>query len=230
MIVTGEKVYLKSYDSKLHNDTTKQNEINNLVQIENQQIQDNKVSRKERKNSNNYIYKNIRNKAQVLKKDQRDIQEKISTIQIQEQKVNEMEKLLNKVKKSYLQYIENGKQEEIKEKIKIKTIQKEINNLDKEYFIKETFLQDKDQVLSTVRQTLNKINDIKGKLAQYKSKLIELESQINRKKHDVECREKLMESYVEVEESINENIIINPLDFISIEGDINTGILVNILI
>ena len=60
--------------------------------------------------------------------------------------------------------------------------------------------------------------------------MIELESQINRKKHDVECREKLMESYVEVEESINENIIINPLDFISIEGDINTGILVNILI
>ena len=142
MIVTGEKAYLKSYDSKLHNDTTKQNEINNLVQIENQRIQDNKVTRKERKNSNNYIYKNIRNKA----------------------------------------------------------------------------------------QTLNKINDIKGKLAQYKSKLIELESQINRKKHDVECREKLMESYVEVEESINENIIINPLDFISIEGDINTGILVNILI
>ncbi len=230
MIIIGEKAYLKSYDSKLFNDTTnRQIEFGNSIQIEKQDLKVSKVNRKEGKSSNNYIYKNIKDKAQILKGDQRDIQDKISTIHIQEQKVSEMENTLKQVRKTYQQAIEEGKQEEIKQKIKIRTIEKEVNSLDKEYREKEVYLQNDKKILNTVDDALRKISDIKVKLAQYRNRLMSLESDVNKNKKETEYQERMIEKYVGSEESINEKIVVDPLDFIFIEGDMNIGIMINIL-
>ena len=227
MIIVGEKAYLKEYDPKLNNDNlSRQIEIHNAKNIEKQEIKATKVNRKESKTSNNNIYKNIKDKAQILRQDQRDIQDKISAIQIQEQKVSEMENTLKQVRKSYEQAIKEGKQEEAKQKIKIKTVEKEVDNLNKE---KKEYVQDDKKILNTVDNALKKINDIKSKLAQYKNKLISLESNVNKNKEEAKHQENIIENYMHSEESINEKMFINPTDFVFIEGDMNIGITINIL-
>lgn len=230
MIIIGEKAYLKSYDPKMDQGSNVQSEISKLVKMQNDDKNNTKVQRKENKNTNNDIYKNIKNKASILNKDQRNIQEKISLIQIQEQKVGDMENILKQVRSTYIQAIENGKQEETKQKIKIKKILREVDELNDDYESEKEYIKGDESILSVVDEALNKINYIKNKLAQYKSRLLSLESEVDRNKRDIESTEKSIESYKESEEYISEKIILNPLDFIFIEGSIDSGIIINILI
>lgn len=119
MIIIGEKAYLKNYDKNIDKDNMN-SEYNYVhrVQLQESEMKSTKVTRKRKTKCNNYIYKNIKNKASVLKKDKRDIQEKITFIQIQEEKFNDMEEKIKKSKKYYLKAIEEEKQEDINEKIK----------------------------------------------------------------------------------------------------------------
>ncbi|WP_018589215.1 hypothetical protein [Terrisporobacter glycolicus] len=230
MIITGEKVFLKTYDKKINQEVNCENDVSKLINVQNEEIKNIKVNRKSSKTSNNDIYKNIKDKAAILKNDKRNIQEKVSFIQIQEQKVDNMEKKLTDLKLYYLQTMENGKQEEAKEKIKIRKIQKQVNQLSDEYESEIVELKDSEQILESLGECLKKINDIKGKLAQHKAKLLNLEHLINQNKTELECAESIVEKYGDSEDHISENTINNPLDFVFIQGDIAVGIIVDIMI
>ncbi len=230
MIITGEKAFLKTYDKKINQEVNCENDVSKLINVQNEEIKNIKVNRKSSKTSNNDIYKNIKDKAAILKNDKRNIQEKVSFIQIQEQKVDNMEKKLTDLKLYYLQTMENGKQEEAKEKIKIRKIQKQVNQLSDEYESEIVELKDSEQILESLGECLKKINDIKGKLAQHKAKLLNLEHLINQNKTELECAESIVEKYGDSEDHISENTINNPLDFVFIQGDIAVGIIVDIMI
>ncbi|MEW9080436.1 hypothetical protein [Terrisporobacter glycolicus] len=230
MIITGEKAFLKTYDKKINQEVNCENDVSKLINVQNEEIKNIKVNRKSSKTSNNDIYKNIKDKAAILKNDKRNIQEKVSFIQIKEQKVDNMEKKLTDLKLYYLQTMENGKQEEAKEKIKIRKIQKQVNQLSDEYESEIVELKDSEQILESLGECLKKINDIKGKLAQHKAKLLNLEHLINQNKTELECAESIVEKYGDSEDHISENTINNPLDFVFIQGDIAVGIIVDIMI
>lgn len=230
MIITGEKVFLKTYDKKINQEVNCENDVSKLINVQNEEIKNIKVNRKSGKTSNNDIYKNIKDKAAILKNDKRNIQEQVSFIQIQEQKVDNMEKKLTDLKLYYLQTMENGNQEEAKEKIKIRKIQKQVNRLSDEYESEIVELKDSEQILESLGECLKKIKDIKGKLAQHKAKLLNLEHLINQNKTELECAESIVEKYGHSEDHISENTINNPLDFVFIQGDIAVGIIVDIMI
>lgn len=230
MIVTGEKAFLKTYDKKLNQEVNCENDVSKLINVQNDEIKNIKVNRKSSKTSNNDIYKNIKDKAAILKSDKRNIQEQVSFIQIEEQKAANIEKTLTELKVYYLQTMENGKQEEVREKIKIRKIQNQVNKLSDEYESEIVELQDSQQILEVLSECIKKINDIKGKLAQHKAKLLNLEHSINQNKKELEYTESIVEKYDDSQSFISEDIIINPLDFVLIQGDMTVGIVVDIII
>lgn len=230
MIVTGEKAFLKTYDKKLNQDVNCENDVSKLINVQNDEIKNIKINRKSSKTSNNDMYKNIKDKAAILKSDKRNIQEQVSFIQIQEQKAANIEKTLTELKVYYLQTMENGKQEEVREKIKIRKIQNQVNKSSDEYESELVELQDSQQILEVLSECIKKINDIKGKLAQHKAKLLNLEHSINQNKKELEYAESIVEKYDDSQSFISEDIIINPFDFVLIQGDMTVGIVVDIII
>lgn len=226
MIVIGEKAYLKTYDKKENQEHDVNNNINKTIKAHNDEIKSTKVLRKESKTSNNDMYNNLKNKASILNRDKRHIQDKVSEIQIKQQKVENMEESLNQIKSYYLSSIRRAKQEEEKEKVKVKInkIKKEVDDLNSECITEVTELKDSQDIIDAIGAALNKINDIKNKLEQYKSKLMNLECLVDKSKNELDLEQK------KIETNLDENIILNPLDFISISGDLNIGIVVDIII
>lgn len=221
MIVIGEKAYLKTYDKKENKELDIDKNISKIVKSHDDEIKSTQVTRKESKTSNNDMYNNLKNKASILSKDKRYIQDKVSEIQIQQQKVENMEALLNQIKSYYLSTIRKGKQEEEKEKVKINKIQKEVDSLSNEYI---TEVKASEDIIEAISVALSKINDIKSKLEQYKSKLMNLECLVEKSKRELDSEQK------KVEINLDESIISNPLDFISVSGDFDTGIIIDIKI
>ena len=87
-----------------------------------------------------------------------------------------------------------------------------VNNKDKQY---------KDEkVISIIEDTLKKIEKVKNQISIYKSKLMALEESINKATSKLETRRDLIEK----------DFIKEELGFISIEDNIETGIIINILI
>lgn len=224
MIVIGEKAYLKIYDKKENQELDIDNNINKIVKSHNDEVKSTKVTRKESKTSNNDMYNNLKNKASILNRDKRYIQDKVSQIQVQQQKVKNMEESLNKIKSYYLSTIRKTKQEEKKEKVKINKIQKEVDDLNNEYITEVTELKKSEDIIEAINLALNKITCIKSKLEQYKLKLINLEYLTKESKKGLD----LTQNKIEI--NIDENMILNPLDFISISGDINTEVTIDIKI
>lgn len=221
MIVIGEKAYLKIYDKKENQELDRDNNISKIVKSHDDEIKSTQVTRKESKTSNNDMYNNLKNKASILSKDKRYIQDKVSEIQIQQQKVENMEALLNQIKSYYLSSIRKAKQEEQKEKVKINKIQKEVDSLSNEYVIE---IKESEDIIEAIGAALSKINDIKSKLEQYKSKLMNLECLVEKSKEELDSEQK------KVEINLDESIISSPLDFISISGNFDTGIIIDIKI
>lgn len=226
MIIIGEKAYLKTHDKREIQELDIDNKINKTIKAHNDEIKSTKVLRKESKTSNNDMYNNLKNKASILNRDKRNIQDKVSEIQIKQQKVENMEESLNQIKSYYLSSIRRAKQEEEKEKVKVKInkIKKEVDDLNSECITEVTELKESQDIIDAIGTALNKINDIKNKLEQYKSKLMNLECLVDKSKNELNLEEK------KIETNLDENIILNPLDFISISGDLNIGIVVDIII
>jgi len=226
MIIIGEKAYLKTHDKREIQELDIDNKINKTIKAHNDEIKSTKVLRKESKTSNNDMYNNLKNKASILNRDKRHIQDKVSEIQIKQQKVENMEESLNQIKSYYLSSIRRAKQEEEKEKVKVKInkIKKEVDDLNSECITEVTELKDSQDIIDAIGAALNKINDIKNKLEQYKSKLMNLECLVDKSKNELDLEQK------KIETNLDENIILNPLDFISISGDLNIGIVVDIII
>lgn len=68
------------------------------------------------KSKNQDIYKTIRKKASIINSDQRNIQDKISLIQAQEQKISQIENTLKYARKRIEQAIKSEKKKKLNKK------------------------------------------------------------------------------------------------------------------
>lgn len=219
------------------------NTINQYLNIK--LIEENDLEKKATKNNNkkanNDIYQVIRKKASIINSDQRGIQDKISIIQAQEQKIKTIENTLKQARTEYTQAIQNGKKEEIKQKIKVRQINKQIDDLKNQAKEKDqkqeevkykdrNYIQDENKLLEKVNQILKKINSTKIKLEQYKSELISLSQDIQINKSKIDAQESEIRQCLDDSEYITNGIEINLTDYVDLRGNIATGIIINIYI
>ncbi len=219
------------------------NTINQYLNIK--LIEENDLEKKATKNNNkkvnNDIYQVIRKKASIINSDQRGIQDKISIIQAQEQKIETIENTLKQARTEYTQAIQNGKKEEVKQKIKVRQLNKQIDDLKNQAKEKEqkqeevkykdiNYIQDENKLLEKVNQILKKINSTKSKLEQYKSELISLSQEIQTNKSKIDAQESEIRQCLDDSEYITNGIEINLTDYVDLRGNIATGIIINIYI
>lgn len=88
---------------------------------------------------------------------------------------------------------------------------------------KGRYIEEKEKIILLINDTLNNINKVKQNLSQQKSKLIRLEECLKKSESKLENTKQQIEC-------IKEEEILNPIDFISIEGHIETGIIINIYV
>ncbi|CEK29713.1 hypothetical protein JGS6364_03591 [[Clostridium] sordellii] len=223
-MILGDKTYLRNFEISVQGDML------NLVRVELQNKNNKKVKRKKGKNPGNNIYRDLKNKISITNNKQKSIKEKLELVKAQEEKVHNMERTLNEVKSTYERAIKEGKQKQAKEKIKIKKILKETKNLTNEYNVVDHSLNDDQNMLSCIDEALKNIYNIKNKLSECKFKLLNIEKYVNRSKKDFESQEKFIKESIDSNDCINEKILINPLDFIFVEGDLEVGVVINIFV
>lgn len=175
-------------------------------------------------NSLNNINK-IKRKVNIMNYNQRELQSRISDIQIQEAKIDEMEKTLQNAKNIYSENIKNEKKESSNIKVKIKQLAKKEDELNfksyEEINSKNTDNKLEDErIISIIEETLKKIDQVKNQIAIYKSKLMILEDSVD----------KAVSKLSSNKDCIQKDFINEELGFISIENNIETGILINIAI
>lgn len=192
----------------------------NLNNINKQQ----NINNKDDNNSSNTITK-IKRKASTMNHKQRELQNRISDIQVQEAKIDEMEKTLQNAKNIYSENIKNEKKESSNIKVKIKQLAKKEDELNfksyEEINSKNTDNKLEDErIISIIEETLKKIDQVKNQIAIYKSKLMILEDSVD----------KALSKLSSNKDSIQKDFINEELGFISIENNIETGIRINIAI
>ena len=175
-------------------------------------------------NSLNNINK-IKRKVNIMNYNQRELQNRISDIQVQEAKIDEMEKTLQNAKNIYSENIKNEKKESSNIKVKIKQLAKKEDELNfksyEEINSKNTDNKlEYERIISIIEETLKKIDQVKNQIAIYKSKLMILEDSVD----------KAVSKLSSNKDSIQKDFINEELGFISIENNIETGILINIAI
>lgn len=175
-------------------------------------------------NSLNNINK-IKRKVNIMNYNQRELQSRISDIQVQEAKIDEMEKTLQNAKNIYSENIKNEKKESSNIKVKIKQLAKKEDELNfksyEEINSKNTDNKLEDErIISIIEETLKKIDQVKNKISIYKTKLMILEDSVD----------KAVSKLSSNKDSIQKDFINEELGFISIENNIETGILINIAI
>ena len=175
-------------------------------------------------NSLNNINK-IKRKVNIMNYNQRELQSRISDIQIQEAKIEEMEKTLQDAKNIYSENIKNEKKESSNIKVKIKQLAKKEDELNLKSYeeIKSKNTDNKledERTISIIEETLKKIEQVKNKISIYKSKLMILEDSVD----------KALSTLSSNKDCIQKDFINEELGFISIENNIETGILINIAI
>ena len=175
-------------------------------------------------NSLNNINK-IKRKVNIMNYNQRELQNRISDIQVQEAKIDEMEKTLQNAKNIYSENIKNEKKESSNIKVKIKQLAKKEDELNFKSYeeIKSKNTDNKledERTISIIEETLKKIDQVKNQIAIYKSKLMILEDSVD----------KAVSKLSSNKDSIQKDFINEELGFISIENNIETGILINIAI
>ena len=175
-------------------------------------------------NSLNNINK-IKRKVNIMNYNQRELQNRISDIQVQEAKIDEMEKTLQNAKNIYSENIKNEKKESSNIKVKIKQLAKKEDELNLKSYeeIKSKNTDNKledERTISIIEETLKKIEQVKNKISIYKTKLMILEYSVD----------KAVSKLYSNKDSIQKDFINEELGFISIENNIETGILINIAI
>ena len=135
-------------------------------------------------NSLNNINK-IKRKVNIMNYNQRELQSRISDIQIQEAKIEEMEKTLQDAKNIYSENIKNEKKESLNIKVKIKQLAKKEDELNLKSYeeIKSKNTDNKledERTISIIEETLKKIEQVKNKISIYKTKLMILEYSVDK--------------------------------------------------
>lgn len=223
-MIIGDKTYLRHYEINIQND------LNKRIRTEKQNKINKKIKRKKGKNPDNNICKDLKRRIDIANRSQKTIKEKLELAKFHENKLRKMENTLKEIKSHCQKDKKDDKQKQIKNKIKIKKIKKETNDLGHKYNVVRNFLNDDKNMIASLNEALENINHIKKKLSDYKSKLLDIEKYVNRTKKEFESKEKIIKKHIESEEYINEKVLINPLDFIFIDDDLNIGVSVNIFV
>ena len=209
------------------------------IKLEQENNKDSKTTITKSKNQD--IYKTIRKKASIINSDQRNIQDKISLIQTQEQKISQIENTLKYARKEYEQAIKSEKKEEVKQKIKIRQLSNKIDNLknqsqEKQSKIeeinndKEIYLEDEEKIINRINELLEKISNSKSQMSQYKAELIALSQQIESDKAKIKVQESELQKNLEDSDYIINNISISNYNYSNKNGNISTGIIIDIYI
>lgn len=209
------------------------------IKLEQENNKDSKTTITKSKNQD--IYKTIRKKASIINSDQRNIQDKISLIQAQEQKISQIENTLKYARKEYEQAIKSEKKEEVKQKIKIRQLSNKIDNLknqsqEKQSKIeeinndKENYLEDEEKIINIINELLEKISNSKSQMSQYKAELIALSQQIESDKAKIKVQESELQKNLEDSDYIINNISISNYNYSNKNGNISTGIIIDIYI
>ena len=209
------------------------------IKLEQENNKDSKTTITKSKNQD--IYKTIRKKASIINSDQRNIQDKISLIQAQEQKISQIENTLKYARKEYEQAIKSEKKEEVKQKIKIRQLSNKIDNLknqsqEKQSKIeeinndKEIYLEDEEKIINRINELLEKISNSKSQMSQYKAELIALSQQIESNKTKIKVQESELQKNLEDSDYIINNISISNYNYSNKTGNISTGIIIDIYI
>lgn len=209
------------------------------IKLEQENNKDSKTTITKSKNQD--IYKTIRKKASIINSDQRNIQDKISLIQAQEQKISQIENTLKYARKEYEQAIKSEKKEEVKQKIKIRQLSNKIDNLknqsqEKQSKIeeinndKEIYLEDEEKIINRINELLEKISNSKSQMSQYKAELIALSQQIESDKAKIKVQESELQKNLEDSDYIINNISISNYNYSNKNGNIITGIIIDIYI
>lgn len=209
------------------------------IKLEQENNKDSKTTITKSKNQD--IYKTIRKKASIINSDQRNIQDKISLIQAQEQKISQIENTLKYARKEYEQAIKSEKKEEVKQKIKIRQLSNKIDNLknqsqEKQSKIeeinndKEIYLEDEEKIINRINELLEKISNSKSQMSQYKAELIALSQQIESDKAKIKVQESELQKSLEDSDYIINNISISNYNYSNKNGNISTGIIIDIYI
>lgn len=209
------------------------------IKLEQENNKDSKTTITKSKNQD--IYKTIRKKASIINSDQRNIQDKISSIQAQEQKISQIENTLKYARKEYEQAIKSEKKEEVKQKIKIRQLSNKIDNLknqsqEKQSKIeeinndKEIYLEDEEKIINRINELLEKISNSKSQMSQYKAELIALSQQIESNKTKIKVQESELQKNLEDSDYIINNISISNYNYSNKNGNISTGIIIDIYI
>ena len=209
------------------------------IKLEQENNKDSKTTITKSKNQD--IYKTIRKKASIINSDQRNIQDKISLIQAQEQKISQIENTLKYARKEYEQAIKSEKKEEVKQKIKIRQLSNKIDNLknqsqEKQSKIgeidndKENYLEDEEKIINRINELLEKISNSKSQMSQYKAELIALSQQIESNKTKIKVQESELQKNLEDSDYIINNVSISNYNYSNKNGNISTGIIIDIYI
>lgn len=209
------------------------------IKLEQENNKDSKTTITKSKNQD--IYKTIRKKASIINSDQRNIQDKISLIQAQEQKISQIENTLKYARKEYEKAIKSEKKEEVKQKIKIRQLSNKIDNLknqsqEKQSKIeeinndKEIYLEDEEKIINRINELLEKISNSKSQMSQYKAELIALSQQIESNKTKIKVQESELQKNLEDSDYIINNISISNYNYSNKNGNISTGIIIDIYI
>lgn len=193
------------------------------------------------KSKNQDVYQTIRKKASIISSDQRNIQDKISLIQAQEQKISQIENTLKYARKEYEQAIKSEKKEEVKQKIKIRQLSNKIDNLknqsqekqDKIEEItndKENYLEDEEKIIDRINELLEKISTSKSQMSQYKAELIALSQQIQSNEAKIKVQENELQKNLDDSNYIINNISISSYNYSNKNGNISTGIIIDVYI
>lgn len=206
-------------ENKLHELSVYANiNLNNINKTQN--INNNKNN----DNSTNNITR-IQRKASTMNYKQRELQERISNIQSQEAKINEIEKTLENAKYSYSEKLKNEKKEFTNIKVKIEQLSKQEDELKlkSNENVEKQKSDDKSEeikVISIIEETLKKIEQVKNQISIYKSKLMALEDDVK----------KAVSKQSSTNDIRDKDFIKEELGFISIDNNIQTGIIINIAI
>ena len=209
------------------------------IKLEQENNKDSKTTITKSKNQDIYI--TIRKKASIINSDQRNIQDKISLIQAQEQKISQIENTLKYARKEYEQAIKSEKKEEVKQKIKIRQLSNKIDNLknqsqEKQSKIeeinndKEIYLEDEEKIINRINELLEKISNSKSQMSQYKAELIALSQQIESNKTKIKVQESELQKNLEDSDYIINNVSISNYNYSNKNGNISTGIIIDIYI
>lgn len=217
------------------------NNVNQYLNIKLEQENNKDLKTTITKSKNQDIYKTIRKKASIINSDQRNIQDKISLIQAQEQKISQIENTLKYARKECEQAIKSEKKEEVKQKIKIRQLSNKIDNLknqsqEKQSKIeeinndKEIYLEDEEKIINRINELLEKISNSKSQMSQYKAELIALSQQIESNKTKIKVQESELQKNLEDSDYIINNISISNYNYSNKNGNISTGIIIDIYI